>query len=521
MAVGSVAPKIGVPEGEAREHDVLAAVDLGSNSFRLQVGRVVEDQIYPLDSLREAVRLAAGLTPDKLIDEAAQQRGLNALKRFGERLRGFPADSVRAVGTNTLRVAKNARDFLRRAEQALGFPIDVVAGKEEARLIYLGVSHSLPPTAERRMVVDIGGGSTEFIIGSGHRPQKLESLYMGCVSYTLRFFPDGRITKNALRQAEMAARIEVQTIESEFSAGHWHQAVGSSGTARAISDLLIMHGWGDGAITAEGIDRLRTQLLRVGDVEKVASLGLKADRATVLPGGLAIMAGIFAELGVDRMILANGAMRQGILYDMLGRFHHRDMRDATVRQFAKRYHVDLQQARRVESLALELFAALAGKRADDDSARQVLAWAASLHEIGLMVAHTGYHKHSAYILNNADMPGFSRMEQAHVALLVLAHRGTLEKTRPLVTDASDWTLILSLRLACLFLRARLPLEVPVVGATAKDKRFELRLPLGWLKRHPLTAAALKTEAREWRSVGFDLRVPELDDLVIDADPAQD
>ncbi len=207
MAVGSVAPKIRVPEGEVREHDVLAAVDLGSNSFRLQVGRVVEDQIYPLDSLREAVRLAAGLTPDKLIDEAAQQRGLNALKRFGERLRGFPADSVRAVGTNTLRVAKNARDFLRRAEQALGFPIDVVAGKEEARLIYLGVSHSLPPTAERRMVVDIGGGSTEFIIGSGHRPQKLESLYMGCVSYTLRFFPDGRITKNALRQAEMAARV--------------------------------------------------------------------------------------------------------------------------------------------------------------------------------------------------------------------------------------------------------------------------------------------------------------------------
>jgi exopolyphosphatase/guanosine-5'-triphosphate,3'-diphosphate pyrophosphatase len=521
MGAGAAASKARAPQEYRQEHEVLAAVDLGSNSFRLQVGRVVEDQIYPLDSLREAVRLAAGLTPDKFLDEAAQQRGLNALKRFGERLRGFAPAAVRAVGTNTLRVAKNAREFLLRAEHALGFPIEVVAGKEEARLIYLGVSHSLPPTAERRMVVDIGGGSTEFIIGSGYRPQKLESLYMGCVSYTLRFFPDGRITKNALRQAELAARIEIQTIESEFSTGHWAQAVGSSGTARAIADLLIAHGWGDGSITDEGLDRLRTQLLRVGEVDRVASLGLKADRATVLPGGFAIMAGIFAELGVERMSLANGAMRQGILYDMLGRFHHRDMRDATVRQFAKRYHVDLQQARRVESLAIDLFTALAGKRSDDDSARQVLTWAANLHEIGLMVAHTGYHKHSAYILGNADMPGFSRMEQAHVALLVLCHRGTLEKAKPLVTESLDWTLIMALRLSCLFHRTRTPVEVPVLDATAKDRRFELKLPSSWLKRYPLTAAALKSEVREWRNLGFELRIPELDSMTIEVDPAQD
>ena len=503
----------------AIEHDVLAAVDLGSNSFRLQVGRVVEDQIYPLDSLREAVRLAAGLSADKRLDETSQQRALAALKRFGERLRGFPPGAVRAVGTNTLRVAKNAREFLIRAEHALGFPIEVVAGKEEARLIYLGVSHSLPPTAEKRMVVDIGGGSTEFIIGSGYRPQKLESLYMGCVSYTLRYFGDGRITKSGLRQAELAARIEIQTIENEFSRGHWQQAVGSSGTARAIADLIAFNGWGEGQITLEGLDRLRTQLLKVGEVDKVSSLGLKADRAQVLPGGFAIMAGIFAELGVDRMILANGAMRQGILYDMLGRFHHRDMRDTTVRQFAKRYHVDTVQSRRVEALALELLEALDGDLVAEESIRQRLSWAAQLHEIGLTVAHTGYHKHSAYILGNADMPGFSRMEQAQLALLVLAHRGTLEKVRALVGSSSNWPLIMALRLACLFHRTRGPLEVPVLEAIHRDRRFDVHLPAAWLKRYPLTAAALKSEIKEWKGVGFELRIPSLDEMDIEVDPA--
>lgn len=495
------------------QHEVLAAVDLGSNSFRLQVGRVTDDQIYPLDSLREPVRLGAGLRPDKRLDEPSQQRALTALQRFGERLRDFPPDAVRAVGTNTLRVAKNAREFLSRAETALGFPIEVVAGKEEARLIYLGVSHSLPPTAERRMVVDIGGGSTEFIIGAGHRPLRLESLYMGCVSYTLRFFPDGRIGKGAMRQAETAARMEIQTIESEFARGHWQQAVGSSGTARAIADLIAANGWGGGTITAEGMDRLRAQMLKAGHVDRVNLLGLKPDRVQVLPGGFAIMAGIFAELGVDEMILANGAMRQGILYDMLGRFHHRDMRDTTVRQFAKRYHVDAQQARRVESLALELFDAIADDSgADDEAGRQLLSWAASLHEIGLMVAHSGYHKHSAYIIANADMPGFSRMEQADLASLVLAHRGSLEKAKGTAPDHADWLLIMAIRLACLFQRSRTPLEMPELEATHRDRRLDMKLPAAWLRRYPLTAAALRNEIREWRAIGVELRIPALDDV---------
>jgi len=517
----AVQPRAFSPAG-ATQQAVVAAVDLGSNSFRLQVGRVVDDQIYPLDSLREPVRLAAGLSADKRLDEQSQQRALDALHRFGERLRGFKPTAVRAVGTNTLRVAKNASDFLERAEAALGFPIEVVAGKEEARLIYLGVSHSLPPTPEKRMVVDIGGGSTEFIIGSGYKPQKLESLYMGCVSYTLRHFEGGRITKGALKQAELAARIELQTIEREFSRGHWKQAVGSSGTARTIGDVIAANGWANGGITREGMDRMRALLLKAGDVERLDLPGLKADRAQVLPGGFAIMLAIFEELEVRDMILATGAMRQGILYDMLGRFHQKDMRDTTVRQFKKRYHVDVVQANRVATLALEFHAALAGKSArDDEAARHLLAWAALLHEIGLTVAHAGYHRHSAYILANADMPGFAKMEQQHLSLLVLAHRGALEKVRPLVTGPADWPMIMALRLACLFHRSRSSVELPAISAAFRDRVFEIDLPADWLARYALTAAALRSEIREWRSIGFELSIPALDELEGSFDPAVD
>jgi exopolyphosphatase/guanosine-5'-triphosphate,3'-diphosphate pyrophosphatase len=508
------------PVTSTAEQSVVAAVDLGSNSFRLQVGRVVDDQIYPLDSLREAVRLAAGLSADKRLDEQSQQRALDALHRFGERLRGFDPASVRAVGTNTLRVAKNAKEFLARAQSALGFPIEVVAGKEEARLIYLGVSHSLPPTTEKRMVVDIGGGSTEFIIGSGYKPQKLESLYMGCVSYTLRYFEGGRITKGSLKQAELAARIELQTIERDFSRGHWKQAVGSSGTARTIGELIAANGWSNGGITRDGMDRLRSMLLKAGDIDRLDVPGLKADRAQVLPGGFAIMHAIFEELDVKDMILATGAMRQGILYDMLGRFHHKDMRDTTVRQFDKRYHVDTLQARRVDKLALEFHAALAGGDAhENEASRQLLSWAALLHEIGLTVAHTGYHKHSAYIVANADMPGFSKMEQQHLSLIVLAHRGALEKVRPLVTGPHDWAMIMALRLACLFHRSRSAVALPKIEAAFRERTFEIDLPAAWLARYPLTAAALRSEIREWRSIGFDLAIPALDEIEGSFDPA--
>lgn len=496
----------------------LAAVDLGSNSFRLQVARVVDDQIYPLDSLREAVRLAAGLTPEKRLDDAAQRRALEALQRFGERLRGMPAEAVRAVGTNTFRVAKNAREFLARAEAALGFPIEVVAGREEARLIYLGVAHSLPLSGDRRLVIDIGGGSTEFIIGAGYKPQRLESLYMGCVSYSLRYFPGGKLSKGAFKQAETAARLELQTISENFAARHWKEAVGSSGSARALADLLEGNGWAQTGITREGLERLRAAMLKVGDLDKLALPGLRADRIPVLPGGFAIMAAAFDELGIERMTLASGAMRQGVLYDMLGRFHHRDMRDTTVAHFAKRYHSDTRQSRRVEEMALALLRQFSGDlRADADYALHLLAWAARLHEIGLSVAHSGYHKHSAYIIANADMPGFSKMEQAHLALLVLAHRGTMEKMRGQISNNLDLAMVMALRLAVLFHRSHTELRVPPMEAHCDGNTFRLSVEPQWVMANPLTAAAIKEEIRECKKIGVTLEVLALADTDSEAE----
>lgn len=495
----------------------IAAVDLGSNSFRLQVARVVDDQIYPLDSLREPVRLGAGIDEHKRLDETSQQRALECLSRFGERLRGLPPEAVRAVGTNTLRVAKNAKEFRAKAEAALGFPIEVVAGREEARLIYLGVAHDLPVTGDKRLVVDIGGGSTEFIIGSGYRPQKLESLYMGCVSYSMRYFPGGKLSKSNLKQAELAARIEVQAIAKDFSAGHWKEAVGSSGTARALADIIEQSGWSDGGITADGLDKLRAALLKAGDAMRLPFPSLRMDRVPVLPGGFAIMAALFSELDVRRMTVANGAMRQGILYDMIGRFHHRDMRDTTVTQFMKRYHVDTAQARRVEALASSLLHQFAGDlHADDTHLLHLLSWAAKLHEIGITVAHNGYHKHSAYILRNADMPGFSKMEQSRLATLVLAHRGSLDKMQGLLEGDIDLALVAAMRLAVLFNRRRLASSLPAIEAHCTLHKFRIKLDPKWLRDNPLTAAALAGEVREWAKLGIELEIRSLQDLDIDA-----
>jgi exopolyphosphatase/guanosine-5'-triphosphate,3'-diphosphate pyrophosphatase len=488
----------------------IAAVDLGSNSFRLQVGRVVDDQIYPLDSLRDPVRLAAGLTADKTLDEAAQLRAIDCLRRFGERLRGLPPGAVRAVGTNTLRVAKNAREFMPQFETALGFPIEVVAGREEARLIYLGVAHSLPASPETRLVVDIGGGSTEFIIGAGNQPHRLESLYMGCVSYSLRFFADGKLGKSNMKHAETAARIELETIKKQFSRKHWHQAVGSSGTARAIADLIEASGWSKSGITRDGMERLRQALLKAGDATKLDLPGLKEDRIAVLPGGFAIMSAIFAELDVEHVAIANGAMRQGILWDMIGRAHRRDMRELTVRQFMKRYHVDTAQAHRIERLALKLYEQLAGGGKEErEYPSLMLSWAARLQEIGLTVAHSGYHKHSSYIVANADMPGFSKMEQAQLSMLVLAHRGSLGKLHGLVRADYNWSLLVALRLAALLHRSRSDVRLPAIRTYRKKTAFTVEVDAKWLAANPLTVAELRDEIKDWKGLGVELLVPQL------------
>ncbi|MBS3936471.1 MAG: exopolyphosphatase, partial [Sulfuritalea sp.] len=462
-------------------HEHVAAVDMGSNSFRLQVGRIVGNQIYPLDGLKETVRLAAGLTPDKLLDAAAQERGLIALARFGERLRGFAADAVRAVATNTLRVARNAPEFLARAEEALGFPIEVVAGREEARLIYLGVAHTLPNRRSRHLVVDIGGGSTEFIIGRNIKPLLLESLYMGCVGFSLRFFPDGRIDRRAMKAADLAARRELQTIVHAFRATGWDVAVGSSGTAKAICDLLEFNGYAGGAITRDGLERLRARLIEAGHAGKTGLAGMRPERVAVIAGGVAIMGAVFSEFGLDDMAFSEGALRLGVLYDLLGRYHHEDLREATVGRFMQRYEVDRRHAERVAAAALALYRQLRPNDAIEESpAAHFLAWAARLHEIGVSIAHSGYHKHSAYMLANADMPGFSRRDQALLSRLVLAHRGKLERVQPLTRESPEWLLIFCLRIAAVLHRARDDAPLPDLQARASARGFDLLVDRHWL-----------------------------------------
>ncbi|MGZ8264369.1 MAG: exopolyphosphatase [Burkholderiales bacterium] len=502
------------------EYSTLAAVDLGSNSFHCQVGRAVGDQIYPLDSLREPVRLGAGLDDEKILDAASQERALAALRRFGERLRGLDRHAVRAVGTNTLRVAKNASAFLKLARIALGFPIEVIAGREEARLIFIGVQHSLPPSRERRLVIDIGGGSTELIIGSGFKPHKLASLYMGCVSHSRRYFPGGAVTRAGMKEAELAARNELQPLLSGFGRKQWQQAVGASGTVRALAELTQDNASESGAITRADLDKLRSALIRAGNVERMQIAELKADRVPVIPGGLAILNAIVSELDIDALTVATGAMRQGLLYDLLGRVHRKDMRDVTVAQFMQRYHVDAAQARRVGTLAQALYKKLAADAKDiDENDPTYIGWAAKLHEIGISVAYSGYHKHSAYILENADMPGFSRDEQTQVALLVLSHRRSLRKVQSRIEGAADLRAVLALRLAVIFYRARADIALPAIQAKYAGARFRVSLDRAWLAGNPLTATALREEVREWQRIGFELKVPELDEAAATAETA--
>jgi exopolyphosphatase/guanosine-5'-triphosphate,3'-diphosphate pyrophosphatase len=493
--------------------DLLAAVDLGSNSFHLQVGRVVDGQIYPLDALREVVRLGAGLTSEKRIDRATQARALEALERIGERLRGLPRNAVRAVGTNALRVAKNAPQFLREARAALGFPIEVIAGREEARLIYIGVAHSMPPVPKKphhnRLVVDIGGGSTEFIVGRGFEPLLTESLYMGCVSYSLAFFPEGKVEKGRMKKAQLAARQELAGMARGYRDAGWEEAVGSSGTARALESILRENGFTAEGITLEGLESLKSLLLKHERADPDRIAGLRKDRAPVLPGGLAIMLAVFSELNIEKMAVSEGALRHGVLYDLLGRVEHRDMREATVAQFMRRYHVDTTQAERVRALALKIYDAMQADREERDADRLLLDWAARLAEIGLSVAHAQYHKHSAYILSNADMPGFSRMEQQRLARIVLAHRGKLGKMQDAELEREDWMLVFALRIAALALRNRTDVRFPLLRVAGDKSGYSIDLPEAWLEENPLAAAALETESERWKSVDLRFTVHSL------------
>jgi exopolyphosphatase/guanosine-5'-triphosphate,3'-diphosphate pyrophosphatase len=477
----------------------LAVVDLGSNSFRLEIGRVEGDQIYRLDTWRETLRFGAGLDGQGRIKTSAMKMALECLARFREKLAGLHPSAVRAVATNTFRVAKNAREFLPRAERALGFPIDVIGGHEEARLIYLGVAHELPRSVEPRLVIDIGGGSTEFIIGRGLEPERLESLKVGCVDMTQRFFADGRLTAEAFARCETAARVEIEAIAGEFGPRRWHDAYASSGTAAALAEILEQNGFSGGGITPAGLARLKQRMLAARHIERLSLHALKPERAPVLAAGLAIMTAAVDELKVQRIDPVGGALRLGVLYDLLGRTIDSDIRGLTVERFIKRYSIDREHAARVAQLATALYRRALGR--PDPGKAQLLRWAAMLHEIGMSVSHIGFHKHGAYILQHADMPGFSSGEQAHLALLVFGCRGGLAKVQPTLADDDVRLQLLVLRLAVLFHHARASIALPRIRLAVK-RRVALDVPERWLRAHPLTAHLLTKERSQWKTLGF-------------------
>ncbi|MBK1730475.1 exopolyphosphatase [Thiococcus pfennigii] len=488
---------------------LVAAVDLGSNSFHLLVARALGGDLQVIDRIKEMVRLGEGLTPDKMLSPEVAERALACLDRFGQRLRAMPPGDVRAVGTNTLRQIRPESGFLERAERALGHPIDVIAGREEARLIYLGVAHGLAAGEELRLVVDIGGGSTELIVGRGFTPRLRESLHMGCVTLSQRYFADGRITARAMERAELAGALEVRPIRALFRRTGWHKAVGSSGTIKAIAAVIAAEGWCPDGISAAALERLRNALVAAGSVEALTFKGLSEQRRPVFPGGVAALRAVFMHLGVSHMQVSDEALREGLIYEMLGRDQHEDVRERTVRSLAQRFGVDRTHATRVEETATALFAQSAEPwqftHPNDPFA---LGFAARLHEIGLIISHSSYQKHGAYLLRNADLSGFTRQAQQVLAALVLGHRrkfpGAEIAALPEDRQVAVRRLCVLLRLAVLMHRGRSEKALPDPQLRVEGEAIRLEFPDGWLARHPLTQLELEEEAARLATAGFTL-----------------
>jgi exopolyphosphatase/guanosine-5'-triphosphate,3'-diphosphate pyrophosphatase len=489
--------------------DVLAAVDLGSNSFHMVVARYSHGQLVILDRLREMVRLAAGLGASGRLDDAATERALRCLERFGQRLRAVRADSVRVVGTNALRHAKRKRWFLEHARAALGHPIEIISGLEEARLIYSGVAHTSPMSPDKRLVIDIGGGSTEVVIGEGFNPLLLESLSVGCVGLSANYFDDGRISAKRLERARTAVRLELEPVQEAYRKMGWLNAFGSSGTVRVIGDTLRAINPESPHITLENLNGLAERVVAAGHVDELDLPEVDAERAPVFPAGLAILLEVVENFGIDRVRVAEGAMREGLLYDLMGRFTDEDARVRSVRAMEKRYHIDETQADRVEATAIGLLEQIESDWGlEDPLAESVLRWASRLHETGLDIAHSKYHRHSAYLLEHADMPGFPREEQLLLAALVGGHRRqlsfeSLEDLLPPWDRLAEFLIVL-LRLAVLLHRGRSPQPLPAVSLTVKSRNITLELPQRWIKEHPLTLEDLEQERAYLKDAGFRL-----------------
>ena len=497
-----------------QDGDLLAAIDIGSNSFHMVVARYVLGQLRTVDRLREMVRLAEGLDDKRGLRPDVRQRALECLSRFGQRLRDIPPHRVRAVATNTVRQLALPQAFLMPAETALGHAIEVVSGREEARLVYLGVAHAQPPKPDHlRLVIDIGGGSTECIIGAGLDALERESLQAGCVTSTRRFFPDGKLTKKRWKDALTEITGEFQQFAGVYRHLGWDEALGSSGTNKAISEICAALKLTKGAITAEALPQLRDRLLAAGHVDAIDLPALSDERRPIIAGGILVLEAAFNALGLQRMAVSKAALREGVLHDMIGRGSGTDPRDASVHALMQRYGIDPVQAARVEVTALQLFERVALAWSLDPDDRLMLAWAARLHELGLAIAHSQYQVHGAYVLEHSDIAGFSQQEQRMLAALVRTHRRRIPKS---AFDALPERLLLAsrrsaalLRLAVLLHRSHEPDELPELRLVAEGETLTLRLPPGWLDARPLLRSDLASETDAFVGLGVRLAVDTL------------
>ena len=494
---------------------LLAAVDLGSNSFRLEIGRLDHGRIHRTEYLKETVRQGNGLDLDRNLTSEAMQRGWDCLARFGERLAGFKKTQVRAVATQTLREARNRDEFLLRANKILGFQIDVIPGREEARLIYQGVARQLPQSTERRLVVDIGGRSTEMILGRNLEASTTESYRVGSVAWSMRYFPAGQFTSRAFESAEISAKAVLDEAVNAYRKDAWDVAYGSSGTIGAVADILAASGFTPGVVTQDNLDWLLDRLLRAQSADRLKLDGIKEDRRSVIGGGISVLRAVFDLLGIDRMLAAQGALRHGVLYDLLDReFDQTDLRSTTVQRLASKFETDVSQAQRVSKVAKTLFTMTRSPQpgVESEGLQRKLAWAAQLHEIGSQISHSDYHKHGAYILDNADAPGFAVPELHRLSLLVLGHRGKLRKLEVKFDDRFFIQQLLCLRLAVILCHARREPDLKGMQlefGAEPGRLFVLKCRPGWAEAFPQSAYLLQEEVLAWQKTPWTLTLSGL------------
>ena len=486
----------------------LIAIDIGSNSFHMLITKIDHSELRPIDALSEKIQLGAGLHDGKL-SVASIKNGLACLSRFREMLSGLSNINVRAVGTNALRKAKNRQDFIEPAQEILGVPIEVIYGREEARLVYLGAAHSLADDSSSRLIIDIGGGSTEFIIGQKFEPLILDSLQIGCVSFAEKYFPEGKITEKAFQAAYDAAALEISHISSKFLAAGWRDCVGTSGTLQSIETIAITNGWTKTGIHLETLQQLKEHIFTFSDFDKVTIEGLNENRRNVIVTGVAISLAIFSKMNITSMKISKGALREGVVYDLLGRLSHEDVRDRTIKSLMQRFGVDQTEALSVAERTQRFFHSVKKPWELNTHDKDILYWASLTHEIGMLISHKHYNRHSSYLLKNSDLPGFSQGEQEKLSLLTHTHRGKIKNLFLGNVSKKEGQhlsrMIALIRISVLLKYTEEPSGTLNLELTAKDSTLTLLFQNNWLDAHPLTRQAIDKEKILLADVGITLQ----------------